>query len=455
MRYRLCLPLVLVLAWSATAAAPAAAHDVGDRVADVVAPLLPSVVRILIWAPATANTPVGPDGVKPDRTQKFGSGFVIDPSGIIATNQHVIADAFSVMVHFADGTTMPGKVMAENEAVDLALVKVEPPQPLSAMRWGDSDKVRIGEPVIAMGNPLGVGLSVSVGVVSALNRNIDNGPLGNYIQTDASINHGNSGGPLVNMQGEVIGVDTSIVSNSSGSVGLGYAIPAEDAQFIIERFRKYGEVRGGWMGATLQDVIPNVAAALDLKQSTGALVSAVAPNGPAAKAGLEEGDIVLRVDDLPAEDARWVFRAIGKTPIGDTATLTVWRRGHIATMPVTVAAFPNTGLKTAPSVAAAATEPEHFGLHVLAATPELEAKYKLAADQPGVVVTDVDRNSAGDEAGIDPGNSIVRVMFDRVSTPEEFAQRIETARSTLPFVALLVRSGSDQRWVGFPTSKGR
>ena len=445
-------PLLLAL----TAAGPvvAAAHDPPPGISAVVAPLLPSVVRIIIWAPSDAGTPLGPDGVKPDRAEFFGSGFVIDPSGIIVTNKHVVNNAFSVTVHFSDGSSVPGTVLATGGIIDLAVVKVKPPHPLPALAFGDSDKLQIGEPVIAIGNPLGIGLSVSVGVVSALNRDITDSPYGNYIQTDAAINHGNSGGPLVDMQGRVVGVDSSLYTlPGSGSIGLGFAIPSNDTKFIVDRLLQYGEVRAGWAGASLQDIGPDIAAALKLQQHDAAIVAAIDPAGPAAKAGLQEGDIVLKLDDLTAPNSQQLLRAIGVTPIGQTVSLTIWRKGESMTLPLVVAAFPK---GDAPPVARqAAAKPDaasaEFGLHLQPVTAELQKKYGLAASQQGLVVSGVDADSPAIEAGITTGDVVLRAMDNPVSTPEQFTEDLARARAILPFVALLIRSGTDQRWVPFRT----
>ena len=445
----------------ALASASALAHDPPQGLAAVAAPVLPSVVNITIWAPSDAATPLGPDGKKPDRTQFFGSGFVIDPSGLIVTNEHVIHNAVSIAIRFRDGRSMPGTLVAANSGIDLAVVRVKTPQPLPALQFGDSNQLQIGDPVLAIGNPLGIGLSVSAGIVSALNRNISDSPYGNSIQTDAAINHGNSGGPLVDMQGRVIGVDSSIFTlQGSGSIGLGFAIPSDDVKFVVDRLLKYGEVRAGWIGVSVQDVGPDIALALHLSTQHGLILADVTAASPAARAKLEEGDIVEKVGDVVPQDAGAVMRAIAETPIDQTIPIVIWRRGNEMTVPVTVSTYPadvrsqvNLAGGSSASSAGAAAAPENYGMHLLAITPELSQKYGFSADQQGIAVDAVDRNSTASESGINPGNIVLRAMDMPVSTPEEFSQAMSHAKELgLPFVAMLVRSHTGQRWIAIPNA---
>ncbi len=339
-----------------------------------------------------------------------GSGFVIDPSGIIATNWHVVAGASEIIVNFSDGSSTPASVLSASRVADIALLKVAVGHPLPAARWGDSDKVEVGDPVIAIGNPLGLGMSVSSGIVSALNRNIMETPYDNFIQIDAAINHGNSGGPLFNMKGEVIGIDTALISPTSGSAGLGFAIPASDAQFVIDRMLKYGWVRPSWLGFIVQQVTPEMARALSMARPEGSIVAMMAPGGPAEKAGVQVGDVVLRFGDETPSDERALLRMIGEAPGGQASSLTVWRAGHEQVLPVTVAEWPRNLWDKFDMVAKAApirwTVPPDFGLTLADLSDKNRAQYDLTMQQHGVLVTGPAKTwGATPRAGLPAGRS--------------------------------------------------
>jgi serine protease Do len=442
----LALPLLL-----AGTLRPAAAHDPERDFATIVDPLLPSVVLITTWAPADANTPVGPNGVKPTRSQFYGSGFIIDPSGIIVTNQHVIANAFSIVVHFTGGGTALGTVLASDARVDLAVVKVDVNRPLPAMKFADSEKLRVGDPVIAIGNPLGVGLSVSAGVVSALDRDISMSAYGDFIQTDAAINHGNSGGPLVNMQGEVVGVDSELYNNNgTGSIGLGYAIPANIAQFVVERLLKYGAVRAGWIGVQLQDVGDAMSNALHLDQSNNAIIADIAAGSPADKAGLQDGDIILKLNGRTWTNSRAIMREIARTNMDESVTLDVWRNGKVTLVKVPVVADPHDMMEAGKEMEKPPswTIPTALGLHLQVLSTDLRQKYNIANAIQGLVITDVDANSPASERGLMAGDVVVRTLQDPMATEAEFEAAVAQARSLkLPFLPLLVRRGDIQRWI--------
>ena len=444
--------LVLSLSFGGMGRA-ATAHDPQDQsFAALVDPLLPSVVLITTWAPADASTPVGPNGVKPDRTQFYGSGFIIDPTGIIVTNQHVIANAYSIVVHFTGGGTALGQVLAANSAVDLAVVKVNVDKPLPAMKWADAEKLRVGDPVLAIGNPLGVGLSVSAGVVSALDRDITMSAYGSFIQTDAAINHGNSGGPLVDMHGHVVGVDSSLYApgGSTGNVGLGYAIPADVAQFVVERLLKYGAIRAGWIGVQLQDVGDAMSAALKLGQINNFIIAEIAPGSPAQQAGLEEGDIIQKVNGQELPNSRAAMREIARTNMGDGVTLDVWRRGQAKLVKIPVVADPNDRMQvgTPTQQATSWALPGHLGVHLQPIDEEMRRKYNLANDLNGMVITEVDANSAASERGLMAGDVVLRTLDSQVTSNDQFESLVNQAREQkLPFLPLLVRRGSIQRWI--------
>src|ERR687890_21582 len=264
---------------------------------------------------------------RPRSSNSLGSGFVIDPSGIVVTNNHVIGDANDISVIFPDGTRLKAEIVGKDSKVDLAVLKVKSDKPLRAVKFGDSDSIRPGDWVMAIGNPFGLGGSVTAGIISARGRNIESGPYDNYIQTDASINKGNSGGPLFNMNGEVIGINTAILSPTGGSVGIGFAVPASTAVPIIDQLRQFGETRRGWLGVRIQNVDDPTAEALNLGTARGALVAGIDDKGPAKPAGLEVGDVIVRFDGKEVKDSRDLPRIVASTPVGKAADVTIVRKG--------------------------------------------------------------------------------------------------------------------------------
>jgi serine protease Do len=445
---------LLLLGLLGLASRAARAHEPPDHLASIVQPLLPGVVNISVWGPSDAETPRDARGARPDRAHFFGSGFIIDPSGIIVTNKHVIANAYQISVHFNDGSRARARLLAPGGAVDLAVLKVDVPEPLQALTWGDSDHLRIGDTVLAIGNPLGIGLSVSAGIVSALNRNINDSPYDDYIQTDAAINHGNSGGPLVDLDGHVVGVDTSLVAMANGgSIGLGFAITSNDAKFVVDRLLKFGEVKAGWIGIALQDVTPDVVASFGLPWNRGAIVANVDAGSPAAKADMQNGDIIRTVDGRTFNDSRALMRIIGKTMIGSTITLQLWRAGEQYTVTLAVAGYPDDRTAVAPKATkAVAMRPDlpDFGMRLTPLTPELRSHYRLGQQQSGLLVTAVTANSVASQHGVSPGDVVIRVQDTDVSTTAKFGEALSQAQASgRHYIELLVRAGDDQRWLGF------
>ncbi len=333
-------PLTLAVA-SVLGFQPAAADEMIDyRDPDlIIKRLLPSVVSIVSTMPG--STPDGADAATGSHTER-GSGFVIDPSGLVATNDHVIQGAYRIRVTFSDGQTAPAKLLARAPVVDIAVIEVETQHALVPVRWGDSSKLQIGDPVIAAGDALGLGIAVSSGVVSALNRNIDASPFDDYIQTDAAINHGNSGGPLFDAAGEVIGMDTALISPTTGSVGLGFAQPSADVMFVTGRLIHDGWVRPGWLGCRFEDMTQDLAEALGLPSSKGSIITSLKAGGPAAAAGLQVGDVVLRYGDRTPQDSRELKRFIAETTVGQTVPLAVLHDGHERIVPVSIKVWPET-----------------------------------------------------------------------------------------------------------------
>lgn len=457
--------LVLLAASCAVAGPLRASAAYGEELApytqtDLFRRLLPAVVNITargqMEAPAAAM--VAASEVPPSEEIKtvVGSGFVIDPSGIIATNWHVVAGASEIIVNFSDGSSSAASVLSASRLSDIAVLKVTVGHPLLAVRWGDSDKVEVGDPVVAIGNPLGLGMSVSAGIVSALNRNIMETPYDNFIQTDAAINHGNSGGPLFNMKGEVIGIDTAIVSPTSGSSGLGFAIPASDAQFVIDRMLKYGWVRPSWLGVIVQQVTPDMARALGMAQPEGSIVAMTTPSGPAEKAGVKAGDVVLRFGDKTPSDERALLRMIAETPEGQDTSLTVWRAGKEQVIPVTVKEWPRMlweGHDAAPKAAPLHwTLPPDFGLTLAAISDQSRAHYGLDMHQTGVLITGVTAGTDAADRGMVPGDVILRVQDMVVDSPSEVRASLDAVRDAKRSFALLlvlpkVRNLPGPRWM--------
>ena len=277
------------------------------------------------------------DGNDTPRTvQSQGSGFVIDASGIIVTNNHVISDADEIVANFSDGTKLDAELVGRDPKTDLAVLRVKPEKPLTVVKFGDSDKARVGDWVMAIGNPFGFGRTVTLGIVSAIGRDINSGPYDNYIQTDASINKGNSGGPLFNMDGEVVGINTAIISPSGGSIGLGFAIPSSLARNVVDQLVQFGETRRGWLGVQIQTVTDEIAETLGLDKARGALVGDAARGGPAEKGGIKAGDVILTFDGKPVAEMRDLPKIVADTPVGKTVDVVVLRKGEETTVQVEI-----------------------------------------------------------------------------------------------------------------------
>ena len=272
----------------------------------------------------------------PHRISSLGSGFIIDPAGLVVTNNHVIADADEISVILNDGTKLPAELVGKDLKADLALLRVHADHPLKAVAFGDSDKLRLGEWVIAIGNPFSLGGTVTAGIVSARNRDIQSGPYDNYIQTDAAINRGNSGGPLFNLNGEVIGINTAIISPSGGSIGIGFAVPSDTAMPVLDQLRQFGEARRGWLGVRIQQVTDDIAESLSIKPAHGALVAGVDDKGPAKPGGIEPGDVVVKFDGHDIKEMRDLPRIVADTPIGKQVDVVIIRKGKEETHQVKI-----------------------------------------------------------------------------------------------------------------------
>ncbi len=395
------------------------------------------------------------------RSNSLGSGFVIDPSGIVITNNHVIADANEVTVIFTDGQKLKAEIVGKDTKVDVAVLRVKPDKPLTAVKFGDSDKARVGDWVVAVGNPFGLGGSVTAGIVSARNRNIESGPYDNYIQTDASINKGNSGGPLFNMDGEVIGINTAILSPSGGSIGIGFATPANTVQPIIEQLQKYGETRRGWLGVRIQNIDDAIAETLNLGAVRGALVAGVDDKGPAKPAGLKTGDVITKFDGHDVKQSRDLPKLVAATPVGKEVPVTVMRDGKEVTLSVKLGRLEDgekqAALDTSKNDATKGAGPgpvqKALGLEFSGINDELRKKYSIRDSvKSGVVVTSVDPRSNAAEKRIQPGEVIVEINQEPVASPADVTKKLKALKDSGKKSALLLVAGlqGDVHFVALP-----
>jgi len=473
-------PLAVAAAAAAIAlpliAAPAAARG-PDAIPDVAEAVIDAVVNISTSQTVDARTPgpntgpnAGPNlppgspfeeffdeffknrrgkgGDAPRRVNSLGSGFVIDPSGLVVTNNHVISDADEINVVFADGTKIKADIVGRDTKSDIALLKIKPEKPLKAVKFGDSDKLRIGEWVVAIGNPFGLGGSVTAGIVSARNRDINSGPYDSYIQTDAAINRGNSGGPLFNLDGDVIGVNTAIISPSGGSIGIGFAVPSKNVVAVIDQLRQYGEVRRGWLGVRIQQVTDDIAESLGLKPVRGALVAGVDEKGPAKPAGIEPGDVIVQFDGKDIKEMRDLPRIVGETPVGKEVPVVVVRKGKEETKIVKLGRLedvaPNQQAnKDTPAPEDKTVVKKTLGLDLANLSDDLRKRYKIKDTVKGVVITAVEPGSAGAEKRLTAGDVIVEVAQEAVANAEGVQSRIDALKKEGKKSALLLVANAD------------
>jgi serine protease Do len=472
----------------------AQARPAPDSFADLAAKLLPSVVNISTtqtlktaggeqggsdmpqFPPGSPfeeffhdflqrNLPKGeqPD-VVPRKATSLGSGFIIDPAGYIVTNNHVIADADEITVILHDNTNLKAKVVGRDTKTDIALLKVKADEPLVAVSWGNSDTARVGDWVLAIGNPFGLGGSVTAGILSARQRDINSGPYDDFLQTDAPINRGNSGGPMFNMDGQVIGINTAIYSPSGGSIGIGFAIPSSLAKEVVNELKNEADhtVHRGWLGVRIQAVTDEIAESLGLNKARGALVASVNDNGPAQIAGIQPGDVILEFDGKDVGDMRQLPRLVAETPVDKSVPVTLWRKHAETTIKVKVGRLEESDeqlasakaalKKTAPS---ASRLVKRLGMTLSGITPELKSKFSLGDDAKGVVVVDVAKDSSADDKGFRPGDVIMEAAQEEVKSPEDLATQIEAAKkSGRKSILLLVQRQGDLRFVALRVDQG-
>jgi serine protease Do len=463
--------LITLPAWTAAARGPENIADVAEQVIDAVVNISTSQkvdARLNSIPDLPPGSPMeeffeeffknrrgqGGQG-DPDRTPRrvnsLGSGFIIDSSGLVVTNNHVIADADEINVILNDGTKLTAELVGKDTKSDLALLRVHPDKPLKAVKFGNSEKLRLGEWVIAIGNPFSLGGTVTAGIVSARNRDINSGPYDNYIQTDAAINRGNSGGPLFNLDGEVIGVNTAIISPSGGSIGIGFAVPSASAVAVIDQLRQYGETRRGWLGVRIQQVTDDIAESLNIKPARGALVAGVDDRGPAKPGGIEPGDVVVKFDGHDIKEMHDLPRIVADTPVGKEVEVVVIRKGKEETHTIKIGRLED-GEKLAAADAKKSAAPEGksvvqktLGLELSSLSDDLRKKFKVRDNVKGVIVTAVDPNvaSAAPDKRLSPGDVIVEVQYESVGNPSDLQTRLDALKAQGKKVAVLLVSNGD------------
>ena len=374
------------------------------------------------------------------------------------TNNHVIDGADEVTVTLQDNTSLKATVIGRDDRMDIAVLQVKSDKPLPAVVFGDSDASRVGDWVLAIGNPFGLGGSVTAGIVSARGRDIRQGPYDDFIQTDAAINKGNSGGPLFNMDGQVIGINTAIYSPSGGSIGIGFSIPANLAKNVVAQLREYGHPRRGWLGVRIQPVTQEIAESLGLHDTTGSLVAGVVPGGPAEAAKIQNGDIILKFNGQDVKENHALPLIVAETAIGTEVPVTLLRAGKQVTVTAKVGELPDdqqiASVDSKPAKPAETTKPTAIaglGLSLSPITPDAKDKYQLGANQKGVVVTDVTPDGPAANRGLKPGDVIVEVQQEPVSTPADVQSRVDSVRKQdRKSVLMLIQRQDNLQWVPVP-----
>jgi serine protease Do len=387
-------------------------------------------------------------GNTPRRVNSLGSGFIIDSAGIVVTNNHVIADADEITVILNDGSRIKAELIGKDQKTDLALLRIKTDKQLKSVRFGNSDSLRLGEWVIAIGNPFSLGGTVTAGIVSARNRDINSGPYDNYIQTDAAINRGNSGGPLFNLEGEVVGINTAIISPSGGSIGIGFAVPSKTALAVIDQLKNFGETRRGWLGVRIQQVTDEIAESLGIKPPHGALVAGVDEKGPAKPGGIEPGDVIVKFDGQDIKEMRDLPRVVADTPVGKDVQVLIIRKGHEETKTVKLGRLED-GEKQA-----ALTTPQNtpetqpvikktLGLELANMSDDLRKKYKIKDTVKGIVILGVDASSPAADKRLNAGDTIVEIAQEAVTSADDFQAKIDKLKKDGRRSALLLVASAE------------
>lgn len=390
----------------------------------------------------------GGENIQPRKTNSLGSGFIIDTSGVVVTNNHVIADADEINVILNDGTKIKAELVGVDKKTDLAVLKFKPTKPLVSVKFGDSDKLRLGDWVVAIGNPFSLGGTVTAGIVSAKNRDISSGPYDSYIQTDAAINRGNSGGPLFNLEGDVIGVNTLIISPSGGSIGIGFAVPSKTVAGVVDQLRQFGELRRGWLGVRIQSVTDEIAESLNIKPARGALVAGIDDKGPAKPAGIEPGDVVVKFDGKDVKDPKDLSRVVADTAVGKEVDVVIIRKGEEQTKKVTLGRLQDPEkvqavVKTDEPPPEKPVTQKALGLDLAVLNKDLRTRYKIKDTVKGVVVTNVDASSDAAEKRLSAGDVIVEVAQEAVASGADIQKRVDQLKKDGKKSVLLLVSNGD------------
>jgi serine protease Do len=401
------------------------------------------------------NRRSGPGGgskggeAQPRKTNSLGSGFIVDTSGIAVTNNHVIADADEINIIMNDGTKIRAELVGVDKKTDLAVLKFQPPaKPLVAVKFGDSEKLRLGEWVIAIGNPFSLGGTVTAGIVSARNRDMNTGPYDSYIQTDASINRGNSGGPLFNLDGEVVGVNTLIISPTGGSIGIGFAVPSKTVVGVVDSLRQFGELRRGWLGVRIQQVTDEIAESLSIKPARGALIAGVEDKGPAKPAGIEPGDVVVKFDGKDIKEPKDLSRVVADTAVGKEVDVVVIRKGKEEIRKVTLGRLQDdkavqTAAKTKDEPVEKLVTQKALGRDLAPLSKDLRTRYKIKDTVKGVIVTGVDSGSDAAEKRLSAGDVIVEVAQESVANAADIKKRVDQLKKDGKKSVLLLVSNAE------------
>jgi len=464
---RLALMALIVALVLAQAVAARAQPDSFADLAQQISPAVVNITTSTVVEQPTGPSPIVPEGSpfedffdqfrnrqgegdRPRRSSALGSGFVVSEDGYVVTNNHVIESADEIIIEFYSGETLPAKVIGTDPKTDIALLKVEAPKPLPFVKFGDSDTAKVGDWVLAMGNPLGQGFSLSAGIVSARNRALS-GTYDDYIQTDAAINRGNSGGPLFNLDGDVVGVNTAILSPTGGSIGIGFSMASNVVKRVVGQLQEFGETRRGWLGVRIQDVTNDVAEAMGLDKAKGALVTDV-PEGPAAEAGMLAGDVITSFDGKDVADTRSLVREVGNTEVGKSVRVVVFRDGKTTTLDITLGrreeAEGETPVAQPGKEREAPVEKSMLGLTLSPLTDEFRAQLEIDDTVTGLVLTDVDELSEAYEKGLRAGDLITEAGQQKVATIRDLEERITEAKDAgRKSLLLLVRRAGEPRFV--------
>jgi len=466
--WALMLGMALVLAQTLAGQARGAPESFAD-LADQISPAVVNITTSTMVASRSGPGPIVPEGSpfedffrefndrtnrggnqdRPRRSQALGSGFVISEDGFVVTNNHVIDGADEILIEFFSGRELPAVLVGTDPNTDIALLKVEANEPLPFVSFGDSDVMRTGDWVMAMGNPLGQGFSVSAGIVSARNRALS-GTYDDYLQTDAAINRGNSGGPLFNMDGQVVGVNTAILSPNGGSIGIGFAMSSNVVAKVVAQLKEFGETRRGWLGVRIQDVTPDIAESMGLEKAAGAMVTDV-PEGPAKEAGMVSGDVILSFDGKDVADTRGLVRTVGNTQVGKAVRVIVLRDGKTETLLITLGRREEAENAVPAAVTPAPDAPaisEVLGMTLATLTDEMRSELDLTAAITGLVVTDVSEDSEAYEKNIRAGDILTEAGQRKITSTADLDDRIAEARDAgRKSLLLLVRRAGEPRFV--------